>query len=74
MQCVYTWQAQDYIPDYKDQRSEMVIVEEVFGKCFSLLLGLKSDRYVCEDGTWLSSEGSPEEKSAVTSCQLLSQD
>lgn len=51
MQCAYTGQAQDYVPDYKGQRSEMVTVEQVFGKCFVLLLGLKNYCYACEDGT-----------------------
>lgn len=63
MQYAYIWQDQDYVPDYKDQKSQMVKVEQVLEKWFVLLLGLKSDHYACEDGTRLSSEGSPEKMS-----------
>lgn len=71
MQYAYIWQDQDYVPDYKDQKSEMVRVEQVLEKCFVLLLGLKSAHYACEDGTRLSSEGSPEKMSLETSHWLL---
>lgn len=33
MQCVYTWQGQDDVPDHKGQNSEMGTVEQMFGKC-----------------------------------------
>lgn len=33
MQCAYTWQGQDYAPDYKGHSSEMARVEQVLGKC-----------------------------------------
>lgn len=60
MQYAYIWQDQDYVPDYKDQKSEMVRMEQVLEKWFVLLFGLKSAHYACEDGTRLSSEGSQE--------------